>query len=89
MIGKELVNINVNTLSKNRRLPEMVGELSTISWNIIFFSEMRNALGTTPLASGHLFYRSVPPSLAAGTRILLQKAGRFQSGTDETSVLVN
>lgn len=69
------------------RLPEMFGELSTMSWDIILFNETRNALGTIQLESGHLFSGSLPLSLAAGIGTLLHTAACFQTETGETHIL--
>ena len=55
------------------RLPEMLGELAGLCWDIVLFSETRSALGTVRFDSGHLFLGSTPLSPAAGVGILLHE----------------
>ena len=55
------------------KLPEMLGELAGLCWDIVLFSETRSALGTVRLDSGHVFLGSTPLSPAAGIGILLHE----------------
>ena len=55
------------------KLPEMLGELAGLCWDVVLLCETRSALGTVPLDSGHLFIGSTPLSPAAGVGILLRE----------------
>ena len=55
------------------KLPEMLGELAGLCWDVVLLCETRSALGTVRLDSGHLFVGSAPLSPAAGVGILLHE----------------
>ena len=55
------------------KLPEMLGELAGLCWDVVLLCETRSALGTVRLDSGHLFIGSTPLSPAAGVGILFHE----------------
>ena len=55
------------------KLPEMLGELAGLCWDVVLLCETRSALGTVRLDSGYLFVGSTPLSPAAGVGILFHE----------------